>query len=255
MYKLLNENSGISSVIRAWTDVLYNEIIGNPNEKTRLIIDGYDYPDIFKDFSVDYFVVDFTDDITGYNDEYSGIDKDGNYVVLLYIQNSIRKPNQYQYSLKTTLNHELKHAYEDYRRIKSNSTKIVDSSESRNLYTKDFIYVLRRNDNNVLVKILKYYYYTSKIEFSAFLENIYDGYGYEYERLIREILKTNFNKYLSMDLSNEWDDLLGYDIPLLRKFKTVNDFIKYSENFLKNRAVIIQKKINKMKFVHNNGNG
>ena len=106
--KTLTEGAGISFEARKWGETIYNEIMNNPDEKKRLIIDGYDHPEAFDGFPIDYVVIDFYDRLTGYGQEHSGYDKDGNYVVLLYIQPKLLQ-GQGGYNLKSVLNHEMKH--------------------------------------------------------------------------------------------------------------------------------------------------
>jgi hypothetical protein len=145
--KPINEVAGISFESRKWADIIYNEIMSNPEEKTRLIIDGYDYPEVFDQFPIDYIVIDYYDRITGYGQEHSGYDQDGNYVVLLYVQPMLVQ-GQGGYSLKSALNHEMKHAWEDYNRISRGKPNIEQTKESKELYTRDFILLM--SDNNVV---------------------------------------------------------------------------------------------------------
>jgi hypothetical protein len=149
--KDLNESAGISFPVRKWSDIIYNEIMSNPQEKTRLIIDGYDYPEAFEEFQVDYFVIDYHPTITGYGHDYSGYDDDGNYIVVFYIQ-PVLVQGGHKFNLKTALNHELKHAYQDYKRITKGYPSIDDTKESKTLYTGDFIAYL--NNRGTLRKCL-----------------------------------------------------------------------------------------------------
>jgi hypothetical protein len=249
--KILRESAGISFPVREWSKILHKEILSNPQEKTRLIVDGYDYPKAFEDFKVDYFVIDYHPTITGYGHDYSGIDKDGNYVVLLYLQPSIIKGNR-GYSLITTLNHELKHAYQDYMRITSGYPSVGKSRESKELYTGDFVALLNNSGvGGQLKNILKDYYYLSDLETSAYLENVYDK-NKEYERKVREIINKDYGKIKNdPNLDSDWYMITTvYDIPYLNKFKNPKTFIDKSSVILKNKAEKVLKKINKMKYVH-----
>ena len=165
----LTEGAGISFEARKWGEIIYNEIMNNPDEKKRLIIDGYDYPEAFNGFPIDYVVIDFYDKLTGYGQEHSGYDKDGNYVVHLYVQPGLLQ-GQGVFNLKSTLNHEMKHAWEDYNRLSKGLPSIEHTKESQELYNKDFILML--SDQNIvgpIKEILKYYYYLSNLEKSAYL--------------------------------------------------------------------------------------
>jgi hypothetical protein len=249
--KPINEAAGISFESREWADIIYNEIMKNPDEKTRVIIDGYDYPETFDKFPIDYIVVDYYDRLTGYDVERSGFDKDGNYVVLLYVQPQL-VDGQREYTLKSALNHEMRHAWEDYNRVSRGRPNIDQSKESRDLYTKDFINLMADNKIMGPIKdVLKYYYYLSKLEVGPYLENLFDGNS-AYEDMVREIATKDFDPLKErFDLELNWNKIItNYDIPFLKKFKTATDFIDYSANELRKRANKTIKKINKMKYVH-----
>lgn len=247
----INESAGISFEPRKWGDIVYDEITSNPQEKTRIIIDGYDHPNAFEKFPIDYVVIDFYDKVTGYSQEHSGYDKDGNYVVLLYIQPKLIQ-GQGGFSLKTVLNHELKHAWEDYSRISKGYPNIEQTKESREFYTKDFIKLMSNQSIVGPIKdILKYYYYISNLEKGPYMENVYDE-NIEYEKVIREIMSKDFEQFKDrFDLNVNWHLInTNYDIPFIKKFKSPTNFIDYSSSYLKKRALKILKKINKMKYVH-----
>jgi len=249
--KPINEAAGISFEVRKWAEIIYNEIISNPEEKNRLIIDGYDYPEAFDGFPIDYVVIDYYDRLTGYGQEHSGYDKDGNYVVLLYIQPSLVR-GQGGYSLQSALNHEMKHAWEDYNRLSKGLPSVEQTKESQEMYNRDYILML--SDQNVrgpIKEILKYYYYLSNLEKSAYLENVYDQ-NPAYERVVREIAGMNFEPFKErFDLDVNWHLMnTAYDIPFLKKFKSPIDFIDYSAEELRSKALKMIKKINKMKYIH-----
>jgi hypothetical protein len=249
--KILRESAGISFEVRDWANVIHDVIMDNPQEKVRLIIEGEDYPELFEKFSVDYFVIDFHPTITGYGHEYSGIDKDGNYVVVLYIQPQL-VGGGHQFDLKTALNHELKHAYQDYKRLTSGHSSIDDTKESKEFYTGDFISLLNNPRLRGPIKnVLKDYYYLSDLESTAFLENVYD-LNPEYERVIRRIINKDYdNLKTHHDLDSDWYMITTtFDIPFLNKFKNPRDFINKSGPLLKRKAEKMVKKINKMKYIH-----
>ena len=249
--KPINEVTGISFEARKWAEIIYDEIISNPEEKTRLIIDGYDHPEAFDGFPIDYVVVDFYDRLTGYGQEHSGYDKDGNYVVLLYVQPKLVS-GQGGYSLQSALNHEMKHAWEDYNRLSKGLPSIEQTKESQQLYNRDYILML--SDQNVrgpIKEILKYYYYLSNLEKSAYLENVYDQ-NPAYERVVRDIASKDFESFKDrFDLDVNWHLMnTAYDIPFLKKFKSPREFIDYSAEELRSRALKMIKKMNKMKYIH-----
>ena len=247
--KTITETAGISFEARKWGEIIYNEIMDNPNEKKRLIIDGYDHPEAFDGFPIDYVVVDFYDRLTGYGQEHSGYDKDGNYVVLLYIQPRLVQGG---YDLKSVLNHEMKHAWEDYNRLSKGLPSIEQTKESQDLYNKDFILML--SDQKIrgpIKEILKYYYYLSDLEKSAYLENVYDQ-NKVYEKVLRDIARKDFESFKDRhDLDINWHLMnTAYDIPFLKKFKSPIDFIDYSAEELRSKALKMIKKVNKMKYIH-----
>jgi len=242
----LNEKYGTSDVSRSWTSILKTHIESGFDESGRIIINGYDYPEQYENFSVDYFVIDLNNKYVGYNDEYSGYDKDGNYVVVLYIT----KPYiNNQGLLNTALNHELKHAYQDYMRQTSGGVPINSSKESLEIYTKDFIRLLSSNEHGGGVKeVLRMYYYTSDLEYPAYLENIKDGYN-EYLNVINSIINKDFSIYLKdyIDLEDNFNDIkTNFNIPYLNKFNSGSSFVSRSSNKLKVKAEKIKKRIHKL---------
>lgn len=249
--KPITEVAGISFESREWAKIINDEILKNPNEKERLIIDGYDYPKAFKSFPIDYIVIDFYDKLTGYGQEHSGYDKDGNYVVLLYIQPKVISGTG-GFNLKTVLNHEMKHAWDDYNRISKGLPSIDKTKENIELYNKDFILMLSdKNITGPIKEILKYYYYLSELEKTAYLENVYDGNS-KYEKIVRSILSKDFDEFKErFDLDVNWHLInTAYDIPFLKKFESPKEFIDKSSKDLKRKASETIKKINKMRYVH-----
>jgi hypothetical protein len=249
--KQINEVAGISFESRDWADIIYDEIMSNPEEKTRLTIDGYDYPEAFNSFPIDYVVIDYYDKITGYGQDYSGYDNDGNYIVHLYVQPKLVM-GQGGYTLKSALNHEMRHAWEDYNRRSKGLPSIDDTKESKELYTKDFIRLM--SDDKVvgpIKDILKYFYYLSKLETGPYMENVYDQ-NPAYESLVRDIATKDFESFKDrFDLELNWHLInTNYDIPFTKKFKSATDFIDYSAKELRKRANKVIKKINKVKYVH-----
>ena len=249
--KSITESAGISFESRVWTDIIYDEIMSKPEEKTRIIIDGYNYPEAFDKFPIDYVVIDYYDRITGYGQDYSGYDNDGNYIVHLYIQPKLVR-GQGGYSLKSTLNHEMRHAWEDYNRRSKGLPSIDDTKEAKELYNKDFIHLM--SDNKVvgpIKDVLKYFYYLSKLETGPYMENVYDQ-NPTYESLVREIATKDFENFKErFDLELNWHLInTNYNIPFTKKFKSATDFIDYSAKELRKRAHKVIKKINKVKYVH-----
>ena len=110
------------------------------------------------------------------------------------------------------------------------------------------------SDQNItgpIKEILKYYYYLSNLEKSAYLENVYDQ-NPAYERVVRDIASKDFESFKDRhDLDINWHLMnTAYDIPFLKKFKSPREFIDYSAEELRSKAVKMTKKINKMRYIH-----
>lgn len=250
--KIIREEAGISSDARMWSDIVYNELMSHSEERERIIIDCYNkYPEAYQNFKVDYIVIDYYDTLTGYDDEKSGYDKDGYYVVLLYIQPQL-VAGQHKYGLKSALNHEFKHAFQDYMRKTKNKPSLKDTKESKELYTRDFVRLLSDiNTKGPIKNILTAYYYVSDLEISAYLENVYDS-NPQYEKIVNSIATMSPTDWGDLSvLEDDWDNVnRKYNIPFLKKFKSVYGFIKYTIKYLPYKAKKVLKKINKMKYVH-----
>jgi hypothetical protein len=248
---ILIESAGISFEVRAWSDVIYNLLKNNVGDE--LIVEGQDYPEIFEKFSVDYFVIDFNPRLNGYLNQTSGYDKDGNYVVHILILDKL-KGNPY---IKTVLNHEIKHAYQDWQRISKGYPNIDSTKEVINMYTRDFIKVINNETRigDFFKYILKGYYLLSDLELDAFMENVYDrDVLNNYRKMISDLRSFDISKPLSYtdpnNLDNDWESLLKMDIPFLKKYKNYNSFLKKSNDYFKTRSEEIIRKLNKMEYVH-----
>lgn len=250
--QIIKEQAGISFLVREWSDIIYNEIMDNPEQhhgKGRIIIDGYQF-EIYDELPIDYFVIDFYDTMTGYDQTKSGYDKNGYYVVVLYIQPALVKGSR-GYSLKSALNHELKHAYQDYMRVSKGYGNVDTTKESKEIYTEDFVKLLNsRNLEGPIKDILRFYYYITNLERDAYLENVYDGNN-EYVDKVKQVLNTDFNYYKKYpNLESNWEQISNLNIPIVNKQKDSNSFIDYSSKRLKRDAEKILKRINKMKYIH-----
>lgn len=226
-------------------------------DRDKIIINGKDFPDAYENFSVDKWII--SPNINGeYDHINSGYNENGEYYIYLNIP--INQVSEY------VLNHEIKHAYQDWNRIKSGKTPISQTRELRQFYTKDFErYLLSNpvhNKLNTINGLIKGYYLTSTPEITAYLEGEYDRiidkkhtFGMDYYRIAQELSKLkveDIEKDVTPEkLQSQWDEIITkYNIPFFQKFKNVNDFIKYSVKFLSKRGEKIMKKINKMKYIH-----
>lgn len=251
--KILKEEAGISKPVRDWAKVVYNLLLNTPKTERRVIVDSQDYPELFENFSFDYLVIDFNDFSNGYLTKTSGYDKNGYYVVHLMILNKFK---QHPY-LKTILNHELKHAYQDWQRQSKGYPTIEQTKENIEIYTEDFMNILKDRIpmNSFFKKILRNYYFLTNLESDAYLENIYDkDQNVMYDNIVRDIMKYDPSKELDLanedDLEENWQKLLKLDLPFLKKYKNYRDFVYKSADYFKNKSSKILKRINKIEYIH-----
>lgn len=243
---LLKEVAGISLDARVWTPILRQSLDNLPKGEKRIIIDCQDYPEQYKKFSVDYIVLDLNDWTNGYLDETSGYDKDGNYVVhIMVLEGFIGRPY-----MDTILNHEGKHAYQDWQRRKKGYEGIFATKEVKDIYTKDFIKIVKDKIpvSNFLKNIFIGYYLLTDLEFNAFMENVYDRDKInDYRKMV-----TNLRKGLPTSGGNEreWEIVRGLDLPFLKKYKTYQEFIQASSDYFKKRSDEIIRKLDKVEYVH-----
>lgn len=251
------ESAGVSFEVREWANIVYHLLDDLDDNEPRLIVDGMEWPEQFEKFSVDYFVIDFNDWTNGYLDETSGYDKNGNYVVHIMVLNQFR---HHPY-MKTILNHEIKHAYQDWQRRSKGHEGIFATKEVKEVYTGDFIKVVKDKIKvgEFFKDILKKYYLLTDLELNAFMENVYDRDIFnDYKKMVKNL--TQFDamratRYLdSEDLEKDWQTLLKSDIPFLKKYKTYSDFLTASTKYFKERGQEVLKKINKLEYVHRDRN-
>jgi hypothetical protein len=257
MKKIITESAGVSFEVREWANIIYHLLDGLDDSEPRLLVDGQEWPEQFEKFSVDWFVIDFNDWTNGYLDGTSGYDADGNYVVHIMVLSQFR---HHPY-MKTILNHEIKHAYQDWQRRRKGYEGIFAVKEVKDVYTEDFIKVVkdRIKVGNFFKEILKKYYLLTDLELNAFMENVYDNdYINNYKRMVRDVTQFNADgatRYENpKNLEKDWQTLLSVNIPFLKKYKTYQEFLKASTDYFKKRGEEIIKKINKLEYVHRDRN-
>jgi hypothetical protein len=279
----LNEVAGISFEVREWAQILSNEIgrlVGeadiilddNSEDDTngglqmftrwrrkpkadikQLIIEGRDFPEAYEKFSVDKWVFNDANRIE-YDHNQSGYDDNGEYVVIFNVP--IRGLDIRMFV------HETKHAYDDWNRLRNGGKPIKDSWEIKNIYTKDFEKLILGASSQYpqLMGIIRSYYLASKLETPAYLENEFDSPKIgSYKMVSKKLMDFNISSYynkkgdLARGLEDEFTDMLiKYDIPLFRKFRSVDDFLVYTEKYFHKRGRHIMKKIDKMLYIHGN---
>lgn len=219
----------------------------------KIIINGQDYPEAYEKFKVDKWVINKSTRME-YDHRESGYDNDGNYVVVLNMP--------MDYIGGTMLVHEIKHAYDDWNRISKGYPSINDSWEVRNIYTPDFEKLVLGGSlklGPMLHPIIRYYYLASKLETPAYLENEYDNSNnIDYGNIAKKLINFKASNFMNKKgkpakgLQDSWQKMLiDYDIPYFRKYPNVVDFLKKTEKYFNMRGRDIQKRINKMRYVHN----
>ena len=228
------------------------------DKPTKIIINGKDHPEAYKNFAVDKWILEDKNP-TEYDHRNSGYNEAGEYVVYI---NCSMSSNMSSYILI----HEIKHAYQDWHRISTNHPPIRQSKEALQLYTQDFErYVLAHKGGynlDSIESIISAYYMSSPFEVTAYLESAYDtiqnktAYQYNiFDQLytlgkqmvafkIEDVEKFTRDK----NVQKKWNKIITeYDIPLFRKFKDVNEFLKYTEKLFHKRGRNIMKKVNKLR--------
>jgi hypothetical protein len=251
--KKINESAGVSFDARVWTPIILDAFKNLPKNEPRVIIDCQEYPEQFEKFSADYLVIDTNDWTNGYLDETSGYDKDGYYVVHIMVLNKFRK---HPY-METILNHEMKHAYEDWQRRSKGYEGIFATKEVKNLYTGDFIKIVKDKIKvgKFFKDLLTKYYLLTDLEINAFMENVYDkDIINNYKTMVKNL--SNYDALRATyyedpeELEKDWQILTKSDIPMVKKFKNYTDFLNHSTKFFKNKSQEVLKKINKLEYVH-----
>lgn len=220
----------------------------------KIEINGKDFPNAYKDFKVDKWVIINSGRIE-YDHWKSGYNDNGEYVVYL---------NMPMHSIGgSALVHEIKHAYDDWNRISKGAPPIRDGWEIKNIYTPDFEKLVLGGSyklNPMLHPIIRYYYLGSKLESPAYLENEYDNssLGGDYRGTAKKMMDFKASNFLNKKgepakgLQESWTKLITeYNIPFFRKFKNVVDFLNYTEKHFNKRGRNIMKRIDKMRYIHN----
>jgi hypothetical protein len=159
---------------------------------------------------------------------------------------------------ESALNHEIKHAYDDWNRIKAGGKAIKDTWEINNIYTKDFEKLILggRGLFPQLTSVIYNYYLASKLETPAYLETDYDKGGIDYKNIGLKLknfdIKSFFNKEggPAKGLEMEFEKLKKYDIPLFKKFNNVFDFLNWTKKYFNKRGDDIFRRVTKMRYVH-----
>ena len=150
----------------------------------KIEINGKDFPEEYKDFSVDKWVIHSSNRIE-YDHRKSGYNDKGEYVVHLNMPMSSIGGS--------ALIHEIKHAFDDWNRMSKGAPPLRAGWEIKNIYTPDFEKLVLGGSyklSPMLHPIIRYYYLGSKLETPAYLENEYDNssLGGNYRETAKKII-------------------------------------------------------------------
>jgi hypothetical protein len=248
----INEIGGISLESRSWSEIVVSKIKESGGKD--FTINGKDFPEVYEKFPVDKFKIKFIPiGAYSYDQNNSGLIVD-DYVITLVVDPSLI--NRIDISV---VNHEMKHAYQDFKRNGNKSVPIKDSKFIKDMYTEDFEkfiirFMQRRGETDTLTTILYLYYILSNVEQDAYLENIYDEgpnpYKFGYGAQIMSSIKLLDNLNITNLNEKTWEELKQLNIPFIKKFKSKEEFASYSERYLKKLAEKFKRKINKMKYLN-----
>jgi hypothetical protein len=249
--QIILEISHISHAARAWADFIYKEVktIKDP----ELVIFGEEQPELYKNFPVDYFIITIDRNFTmgGYYDEGQSGLKNGKYCVYITVTPELSV---------SVLNHELRHAYEDYKRISKGKTALSKTKEVHNLFSGDFTDLLMgkiKGKFKYFIEVIWALYYTSKVEESAYGETVHDGSNkviFGLEDILKKDYKVYWKKiYSDITIENSWDNLkTKVKIPILDKFNDYQSFLNWADKIIHRRGEIALKKFRKIKYLKGN---
>ena len=200
---------------------------------------GMKYQSLHEKFGVDRLHLELSDE-NCYNHVKSGYNSTtGEYTVYITLNKSNLTVDG--------LLHELKHAYVDWCIYNGGGRPIKDTREAKQLYTEDFEQLMSKDREKLpkLAEVVELYYFASKLEIPAFLENHYfDPNAAKYDEVAREMVNFEVENYL--DCENEFLLLKEYDIPKIKHHKSLKSFLEYSQKHLIKRGKYILKKIDKI---------
>ncbi len=215
----------------------------------EVVVFGENWPEEFKEFSVDMWVLKNSTRIE-YDHYKSGYADSGEYIVYLNVPLASMSESAFI--------HEIKHAYDDWNRMRHGGKPIRDTWEVKNIYTKDFEKLILGGSNSYpqLGPIIRNFYLGSKLEAPAYLENEYDNAMIDYEDVGRKMMKFKASTYLdkrgnpAKGLEAEFARVQKHDVPLFKKFKNVVEFLYWVEKYFNKRGRDIFKRVAKMRYVH-----
>lgn len=215
----------------------------------KVVVMGEDYPEEYKEFSVDKWILQDSSRIE-YDHRYSGYDDEGKYIVYLNIPLSTMS--------KSAFIHEIKHAYDDWNRMSRGGKPIRDSWEIKNIYTPDFEKLVLGGSSKYpqLGSLVRNFYLGSTLETPAYLENEYDNGGVGYQDIGRKLKNFKIDQFFNKKgepakgLDEEFQQMKKLDIPLFKKFNNVTEFLVWTKKYFNKRGEDIFRRVSKMKYVH-----
>ncbi len=202
----------------------------------------------------DIYEYEFIDKLIVYNSEKirydhskSGVcSKTGEYVAYVYFD-----------FLNLTVDsvvHELKHVYIDWCIFKNNGNPIKETKEAKSLYTEDFAKLISKESHLFpnLQPIFSNYYYSTKLEIPAFLENFFLNHSYiNYKSIAIGLIDFKVEDFKNNECEIEYDKLMSYDIPRFTCNKNYATFLSRTQKFFKKRGNYMLKKIRKVEILIN----
>lgn len=247
----LDELHGISLDARVWGPVLRNAIKLSKNTKEP-IIKGKDYPKQYNVFPIDYIHFNVDERYgngAGYDEKKSGYQGNEYHVHFVFGP----------YASDSSVNHELRHSFEDFKRISKGRPAIQHGKEAINLFSGDFenLMMSQRSKEYLhpISTLVEGLYYTSKLERSAFAETVFDNPATtEIIKYISLLIQTAnasliLHKNAPEHLEKKWKEFReNFHIPITDKFNNYEDFIRWACDEINYKGNITLKKLRKVKY-------
>jgi len=246
----LDELQGISFDARVWSQPIRDAIKISKNTPNP-VINGKDYPKEYKTFPIDFIHFKIDENYRNgaeYKEHESGYDNNKQYHVY-FIFGDIANDS--------AINHELKHAFEDFMRMSKGHQGLKSTKEGINLFSGDFPkFMLSQKDFQPISTLVHGLYMTSKIERSAFSDTVYDEPKFAgIIKYIRDLIeKCNAPRIMYYKepgtLEKIWKEYKeSFHIPITDKFNNYIDFIKWACDEINYKGNITLKKLQKVKYL------
>lgn len=250
----INELHNISFDARVWTPViksrlrLANTYIKNGKEVPDLTIIGREYPKEYESFPIDQLKLMVKQEYANgaaYDEQNSGYDQNRNYVVYMVFG---------PYVDDSAVNHELRHAYEDFMRVSKGSIPMKQTKEASLLFSGDFEKLMMTSGKpyEPFHSLFRGLYFTSKIERSAYSDTVYDDTMPVIKIMTDYVKQSDLQQILKIDpniLQTNWDRFKSsFKIPILNRFNNYMDFLKWATDEIQYKGKLSLKKLRKVQF-------